>query len=96
VHGILRIDYVPGGIVVNPCLPAQRDHVEVTVRHGTASIAVRIETSDAMDDGATAITVDVQPFLDHEITYPMMNAVKRVVVCVYRSADDPISPNELI
>jgi cyclic beta-1,2-glucan synthetase len=96
VHGILGIDYVPGGVVVKPCLPAQWDHVEVTVRHGTASIAVRIETSEAIDDGATDTTVDGVPFLDHEITYPMTNTVKRVVVRVYRPAGDPISPQDRV
>ena len=80
VHSMLGINFAQNGITVEPCLSKQWDHIEVIIRHNSATISLRIENPDAVCTGDLKLLVDGQAHHEQLIEFPEKNKIKRVVV----------------
>lgn len=80
VSGILGIHHVPGGIRVEPCLPAHWDHVEVMLDAFRGTIALSIYQIDGVEEGIPATTVDGELVEQNVFLFPDALQIRRVVV----------------
>ena len=99
VSGILGIHHVPGGIRVEPCLPAHWDHVDVMLDAPRGTIALSIHQLDQIDEDVPTATVDGEIVEGNVFLFPDALQIRRVMVQQLRRteidhADDFTGPGQ--
>jgi len=93
VHGILGIEWLPGHVRIEPCLPTHWDHLDILL-HPSVSAVPGAETSgDTANPGTLAIVIDnragagrgIEAFLvdgspqaDNSVAFPPPGIIRRV------------------